>query len=54
MEERRSLVAPFHEAWVMSTCSNEAAWMPLINVPHIPSCPTTLEKNEIKGDSDVR
>lgn len=39
--ERNSPTAPFQVAVFMPLCSRPAAWIPLMSVPHIPSCPTT-------------
>ena len=39
--ERSSPVAPFQVECLIFLCSRPAAWMVLISVPHIPSCPTT-------------
>ena len=39
--DRDILVAPFQLAARIALCSRPAAWMPLMIVPHMPSCPTT-------------
>jgi hypothetical protein len=45
---RNSPVAPFHGTSGMLLCSNPAAWMPLMSVPHIPSWPTTSYSGDLR------
>ena len=53
---------PFQVAVFISLCSRPAAWIPLMRVPHIPSCPTTSYNGDWRtknssaafaGDKDV-